>query len=84
MKKIFVGERIDFLNDEPYRDNLQQASIDASVLLKTFLRSLGEPVTTNALYPKLAALSGGFVFPQSLNLLKYKLFLSHTKEFILR
>lgn len=56
-ERIDRGERIDFLNDEPYRDNLQQASIDASVLFKTFLRSLGEPVTTNALYPKLAALS---------------------------
>ncbi|VDN18824.1 unnamed protein product [Gongylonema pulchrum] len=57
-ERINMGERIDFLNDEPYKDNLQQASIDASVLLKTFLRSLGEPVTTNALYPNLAALSG--------------------------
>uniref|UniRef100_A0A183EG36 Rho-GAP domain-containing protein n=1 Tax=Gongylonema pulchrum TaxID=637853 RepID=A0A183EG36_9BILA len=57
-ERINMGERIDFLNDEPYKDNLQQASIDASVLLKTFLRSLGEPVTTNALYPNLAALAG--------------------------
>lgn len=58
MGSSFAGEQIDFLNEEPYKNNLQAASIDASVLLKTFLRSLGEPVTTNALYPKLAALSG--------------------------
>lgn len=56
--KLFAGERIDFLNEEPYKNNLQAASIDASVLLKTFLRSLGEPVITNALYHKLFALSG--------------------------
>lgn len=56
--KLFTGEQIDFLNEELYKDNLQAASIDAAVLLKLFLRSLGEPVTTNALYPKLAALSG--------------------------
>ncbi|KAL3993776.1 Divergent CRAL/TRIO domain family protein [Acanthocheilonema viteae] len=56
-ERIDRGEQIDFVNEELYKDNLQAASIDASVLLKTFLRSLGEPVTTNALYPKLAALS---------------------------
>uniref|UniRef100_A0A915Q3J3 Rho-GAP domain-containing protein n=1 Tax=Setaria digitata TaxID=48799 RepID=A0A915Q3J3_9BILA len=56
-ERIDRGEQIDFLNEEPYKDNTQTASIDASVLLKTFLRSLGEPVTTNALYPRLAALS---------------------------
>ncbi|CAG9534240.1 unnamed protein product [Cercopithifilaria johnstoni] len=56
-ERIDRGEQIDFLNEELYKDNLQAASVDASVLLKTFLRSLGEPITTNALYPKLAALS---------------------------
>uniref|UniRef100_A0A0R3RT28 Rho GTPase-activating protein 1 n=1 Tax=Elaeophora elaphi TaxID=1147741 RepID=A0A0R3RT28_9BILA len=56
-ERIDRGEQIDFLSEELYKDNLQAASVDASVLLKTFLRSLGEPVTTNALYPKLAALS---------------------------
>ncbi|VIO94028.1 RhoGAP domain containing protein [Brugia malayi] len=56
-ERIDRGEQIDFLNEEPYKDNLQVASIAASVLLKTFLRSLGEPVITNALYPRLTALS---------------------------
>uniref|UniRef100_F1L440 Rho GTPase-activating protein 1 n=1 Tax=Ascaris suum TaxID=6253 RepID=F1L440_ASCSU len=56
-ERVDRGEEIDFLNEEPYRNNLLAASIDASVLLKTFLRSLGEPVITNALYPRLTALS---------------------------
>ncbi|VDN06184.1 unnamed protein product [Thelazia callipaeda] len=56
-ERIDKGEQIDFLNEERYKDNLQDASIEASVLLKTFLRSLDEPVTTNKLYPRLAALS---------------------------
>uniref|UniRef100_A0A915BC22 CRAL-TRIO domain-containing protein n=3 Tax=Parascaris TaxID=6254 RepID=A0A915BC22_PARUN len=56
-ERVNRGEEIDFLNEEPYKGNLLAASIDASVLLKTFLRSLGEPVITNALYPRLTALS---------------------------
>ncbi|VDN50611.1 unnamed protein product [Dracunculus medinensis] len=56
-ERIDRGEKIDFLNEEPYKNNVIGASIDASVLLKTFLRSLGEPVITNELYPKLAALA---------------------------
>lgn len=55
--RIDRGERIDFINEEAYKGNVLSASIDASVLLKTFLRSLGEPVITNVLYPKLALLS---------------------------
>ncbi|VDK22062.1 unnamed protein product [Anisakis simplex] len=57
-ERVDRGEQIDFLNEEPYKDNVVAASIDASVLLKTFLRSLGEPVITNALYPKLTTLAG--------------------------
>jgi len=40
----------------------------ASVLLKTFLRSLGEPLITNKLYPELTLLAG-------LNIFFIKLFL---------
>ena len=57
----FAGEKIDFVNEDGYKDCLLAASIDASVLLKTFLRSLGEPVVTNTLYPKLAELAGLFL-----------------------
>nr|CDJ80698.1 RhoGAP domain containing protein [Haemonchus contortus] len=56
-ERINRGEHIDFENDPEYVDNHYVACIHASVLLKTFLRSLGEPVTTNALYPHLAALA---------------------------
>ncbi|PIO62977.1 RhoGAP domain protein [Teladorsagia circumcincta] len=56
-ERINRGEHIDFENDPEYVDNHYVACIHASVLLKTFLRSLGEPVTTNALYPSLAALA---------------------------
>ncbi|XGW12082.1 hypothetical protein V3C99_013061 [Haemonchus contortus] len=56
-ERINRGEHIDFENDPEYVDNHYVACIHASVLLKTFLRSLGEPVTTNALYPRLAALA---------------------------
>ncbi|EGT45001.1 CBN-RGA-1 protein [Caenorhabditis brenneri] len=55
--RINKGERIDFENDPEYKDNEYVASLHASVLLKTFFRSLGEPLTTNKLYPRLAALS---------------------------
>ncbi|VDN21558.1 unnamed protein product [Cylicostephanus goldi] len=56
-ERINKGEQIDFENDPEYKDNIYIACIHASVLLKTFLRSLGEPVTTNALYPRLATLA---------------------------
>ncbi|KJH45828.1 RhoGAP domain protein [Dictyocaulus viviparus] len=56
-ERINKGEEIDFESEPEYHDNLNMACIDASVLLKTFLRSLGEPVTTNALYPRLTALA---------------------------
>lgn len=56
-ERIDKGEKIDFLHEDDYEDNIVAASIDASVLLKTFLRSLGEPVVTNALYPHLVALA---------------------------
>ncbi|VDL80749.1 unnamed protein product [Nippostrongylus brasiliensis] len=56
-ERINKGEHVDFENDPEYVDNNYIACIHASVLLKTFLRSLGEPVTTNALYPRLAALT---------------------------
>ncbi|MFH4977095.1 hypothetical protein AB6A40_003804 [Gnathostoma spinigerum] len=56
-ERIDRGEKIDFLNEELYKDNIFIASLHASVLLKAFLRSLGEPVITNSLYPRLAALS---------------------------
>ncbi|PIO54268.1 RhoGAP domain protein, partial [Teladorsagia circumcincta] len=59
-ERINRGEHIDFENDPEYVDNHYVACIHASVLLKTFLRSLGEPVTTNALYPRLAALAGWY------------------------
>uniref|UniRef100_A0A0K0F2D8 Rho GTPase-activating protein 68F (inferred by orthology to a D. melanogaster protein) n=1 Tax=Strongyloides venezuelensis TaxID=75913 RepID=A0A0K0F2D8_STRVS len=52
-ERINLGEKIDFLTDEKYKDNLNIAIIDASALLKVFLRSLGEPIITNALYPQL-------------------------------
>lgn len=52
----FVGEHIDFLKE--FDGNVESAVIHASVLLKTFLRSLGEPVITNDLYSELALLNG--------------------------
>ncbi|CAB3404986.1 unnamed protein product [Caenorhabditis bovis] len=55
--RINKGEKVDFENDAEYKDNEYVACLHASVLLKTFFRSLGEPLTTNALYPKLAQLS---------------------------
>ena len=60
LEKEFIGEKIDFVSDPEYQDNSYVACIHASVLLKTFLRSLGEPVTTNALYPKLSDLTGNW------------------------
>ncbi|VDD88654.1 unnamed protein product [Enterobius vermicularis] len=56
-ERIDKGEKINFLQEEEYDGNIVAASIDASVLLKTFLRALGEPVVTNALYPDLVALA---------------------------
>uniref|UniRef100_A0A7E4V4V0 Rho GTPase-activating protein 68F n=1 Tax=Panagrellus redivivus TaxID=6233 RepID=A0A7E4V4V0_PANRE len=52
-ERINMGRQIDWLTDPEYVDNIQKAVIHASVLLKTFLRSLGEPVITNKLYPRL-------------------------------
>jgi hypothetical protein len=54
----FLGDKIDFLNEPQYKTNRQKAVIDASVLLKTFFRSMGEPLITNRLYPELIKLSG--------------------------
>ncbi|KAI6242753.1 Rho GTPase-activating protein 1 [Aphelenchoides fujianensis] len=51
--RINKGEKIDFVNDSLYRGRPDKAVIDASCLLKTFLRSLGEPVITNRLYSEL-------------------------------
>uniref|UniRef100_A0AC34QMA9 Rho-GAP domain-containing protein n=1 Tax=Panagrolaimus sp. JU765 TaxID=591449 RepID=A0AC34QMA9_9BILA len=51
-ERVNLGKDIDWLNDPEYVDNTQKAVIHASVLLKTFLRSLGEPVITNKLFPK--------------------------------
>ncbi|CAI4230992.1 unnamed protein product [Auanema sp. JU1783] len=56
-ERINMGEKVDFINDPEYRDNAYVASLHASVLLKTFLRSLGEPVTTNELFPQLTKIA---------------------------
>lgn len=56
-QRINMGERIDFINDSEFNGDLQHAAIIASVLLKTFLRSLGEPLITNHLYPELTLLT---------------------------
>jgi hypothetical protein len=58
---VFLGDKIDFLNDPQYKDRPEKAAIDASVLLKTFLRSFGEPLITNKMYPELIKLSGIFI-----------------------
>uniref|UniRef100_A0A914CNY4 Rho GTPase-activating protein 1 n=1 Tax=Acrobeloides nanus TaxID=290746 RepID=A0A914CNY4_9BILA len=50
-------EKIDFLSDAEYHGNLPKAVIHASVLLKTFLRSMGEPIITNRLYPQVLVVS---------------------------
>jgi len=55
--RINKGDKVDFINEPQYKDRIQKAVIDASVLLKTFLRSMGEPVITNRLYPELIKLS---------------------------
>lgn len=49
---------MDFLNDPEYKGKLQKAVIDSSVLLKTFFRSMGEPVITNKLYGELVKING--------------------------
>lgn len=56
--RINKGDKIDFLNEPQYKDKLQKAVIDASVLLKTFLRSMGEPLIMNKNYHELIKLSG--------------------------
>lgn len=55
-------EKIDFLSDAEYHGNLPKAVIHASVLLKTFLRSMGEPIITNRLYPQVLVVSGNLFF----------------------
>ncbi|CAD5215403.1 unnamed protein product [Bursaphelenchus xylophilus] len=55
--RINKGEKIDFLNDPEYKGRIQKAVIDASVLLKTFFRSMGEPVITNNLYGEVVRIS---------------------------
>uniref|UniRef100_A0AC35TLR4 RhoGAP domain containing protein n=1 Tax=Rhabditophanes sp. KR3021 TaxID=114890 RepID=A0AC35TLR4_9BILA len=52
-ERINAGESIDFLNDQFYKECLDTAIIDVSSLLKIFLRNLGEPIITNALYSQL-------------------------------
>jgi hypothetical protein len=52
-ERINLGKEIDWINDPEYVGDIQKAVIHASVLLKTFLRSLGEPIMTNNNYSKL-------------------------------
>ncbi|TMS32143.1 hypothetical protein L596_000026 [Steinernema carpocapsae] len=54
--RINLGETIDFAKEPQFNCNMQVAAIHAAVLLKTFLRSLGEPVITNRLYPVLISM----------------------------
>uniref|UniRef100_A0A914I5Q7 Rho-GAP domain-containing protein n=1 Tax=Globodera rostochiensis TaxID=31243 RepID=A0A914I5Q7_GLORO len=56
--RINMGESIDFINDPMFNSDVQSGVIHAAALLKTFLRSLGEPLITNKLYPELALLNG--------------------------
>lgn len=57
--RVNKGEKIDFLNDPLFKDgDTERAVIHAAVLLKKFLRSLGEPIITNKLYSELAQLNG--------------------------
>lgn len=61
----FLGESfVEIWDDAEYGLNgsMEQATIHAAVLLKSFLRSLGEPVITNRLYPELALLNGLLIF----------------------
>ncbi|KAI6196886.1 Rho GTPase-activating protein 1 [Aphelenchoides besseyi] len=55
--RINKGEKIDFVNENIYKGRVQKAVFDASGLLKTWLRSLGEPVITNQLYNELIQLT---------------------------
>ncbi|KAF7633442.1 hypothetical protein Mgra_00007129 [Meloidogyne graminicola] len=57
-QRINMGEKIDFLRDPEFEGDLESSIVLASVLLKTFLRSLGEPLITNKLYPELTLLAG--------------------------
>ncbi|KAL3116153.1 hypothetical protein niasHT_004558 [Heterodera trifolii] len=56
--RINMGESIDFANDSMFHGDIQSSVTHAAVLLKTFLRSLGEPLITNKLYPELTLLNG--------------------------
>ncbi|KAK6028806.1 RhoGAP domain protein [Ostertagia ostertagi] len=57
-ERINRGERIDFENDPEYVDNHYVACIACHRFAEDFPTIVGEPVTTNALYPRLAALAG--------------------------
>ncbi|CAK5083914.1 unnamed protein product [Meloidogyne enterolobii] len=59
----FLGEKIDFLRDPEFNGDLENSILLASVLLKTFLRSLGEPLITNKLYPELTLLAAAIEKP---------------------
>lgn len=59
---MILGKEVDWIHDPEYVNNIDKAVIHAAVLLKTFLRSLGEPVITNKLYPKLLEIQGNHFF----------------------
>uniref|UniRef100_A0A915LUY0 Uncharacterized protein n=1 Tax=Meloidogyne javanica TaxID=6303 RepID=A0A915LUY0_MELJA len=62
-QRINLGEKIDFLRDPEFNGDLENSILLASVLLKTFLRSLGEPLITNKLYPELTLLAAAIEKP---------------------
>uniref|UniRef100_A0A1I8B1F9 Rho GTPase-activating protein 1 n=1 Tax=Meloidogyne hapla TaxID=6305 RepID=A0A1I8B1F9_MELHA len=59
--------KIDFLRDPEFNGDLENSILLASVLLKTFLRSLGEPLITNKLYPELTLLAAAIEKPAYIN-----------------
>lgn len=64
-ERVNMGKDIDWLNDPEYVDNTPKAVIHASVLLKTFLRSLGEPVITNKLFSRILEIDGWLLLLES-------------------
>ncbi|CAK5075159.1 unnamed protein product [Meloidogyne enterolobii] len=62
-QRVNLGEKIDFLRDPEFNGDLENSILLASVLLKTFLRSLGEPLITNKLYPELTLLAAAIEKP---------------------
>lgn len=66
-QRINLGEKIDFLRDPEFNGDLENSILLASVLLKTFLRSLGEPLITNKLYPELTLLAAAIEKPAYIN-----------------